>query len=163
MAENATIETVNTGETQTSTEKTFTQSQMDAIIGDRLARERSKYADYDSMKEKAAKFDELQEQGKTDLEKANERAEKLQKELDSLKSAETVRQIREKVSADTKVPVELLTGADEETCKKQAEAVLKFAKPAEYPGTRKTTVAHSTNTQADDSYRELARRLFGKE
>ena len=42
-------------------ERYFTQSEMDAIIGERLSRERNKYADYDSLKEKAGKYDELQE------------------------------------------------------------------------------------------------------
>ncbi len=44
-------------------EKTFTQGEMDAIIGERLAREREKYADYDILKAKAAKFDESVELG----------------------------------------------------------------------------------------------------
>ena len=39
-------------ETENQGQKTFTQAEMDAIIGDRLARERQKYADYDSLKEK---------------------------------------------------------------------------------------------------------------
>ena len=38
-------------------EKTFTQAEMDSIIEGRLAREREKYADYDSLKEKAGKYD----------------------------------------------------------------------------------------------------------
>ena len=40
------------GEQQT--ERTFTQVEMNAIISDRLTRERSKYADYDDLKAKAA-------------------------------------------------------------------------------------------------------------
>ena len=36
------------GEQQT--ERTFTQAEMNAIISDRLTRERSKYADYDDLK-----------------------------------------------------------------------------------------------------------------
>ena len=43
-------------------ERYFTQSEMDAIIGERLSRERNKYADYDSLKEKGyelVKVDEL--------------------------------------------------------------------------------------------------------
>lgn len=143
-------------------ERTFTQTEMDAIIGERLSRERSKYADYDSLKEKAAQFDETQEKGKTELQKAIEKSDALQKELDKLKSADTVRQVRAKVAEETKVPAELLTGNDEETCKKQAEAILKFAKPSGYPGTKKNTTTHTT-TQNDDAMRELARQLFRKE
>ena len=59
------------GEQQT--ERTFTQAEMNAIISDRLTRERSKYADYDDLKAKAAQFDASQEAGKTELQKANEK------------------------------------------------------------------------------------------
>ena len=38
---------------QPQEERTFTQSEMNAIIQDPLNRERSKYADYDTLKEKA--------------------------------------------------------------------------------------------------------------
>lgn len=37
---------------QPQEERTFTQSEMNAIIQDRLNRERSKYADYDTLKAK---------------------------------------------------------------------------------------------------------------
>lgn len=143
-------------------EKTFTQAEMDAIIEGRLAREKQKYAEYDSLKEKADKYDEIQEKSKTELEKANEKTAELQKELDKLKSADTVRQAREKVAKETNVPAELLTGNDEESCKKQAEAILKFAKPKSYPGT-KTNSKKITNSQHDDSaMREFAHLIFGK-
>ena len=51
-------ETVNqANQTAEQPERTFTQAEMDAIIRDRLSRERSKYADYDDIKAKAQKFD----------------------------------------------------------------------------------------------------------
>lgn len=113
-------------------DKTFTQAEVDSIIEGRLAREHEKYADYDSLKDKAGKYDEMQAKGKTDLEKEKEKSSSLEAELNKLKKADTVRQAREKVAKDTSVPVELLTGEDEETCKKQAEAIMKFAKPKSY-------------------------------
>lgn len=48
-------------------QKTFTQEELDAIIAERLGRERQKYADYDSLKQKAGKYDEQQEANKTEL------------------------------------------------------------------------------------------------
>ena len=50
-----------------------TQEKFDEAIKERLARERAKFADYDELKAKAAKFDEAEEARKSDLEKANER------------------------------------------------------------------------------------------
>lgn len=134
----AEIITENSGHTEESG-KTFTQAEMNAIIEGRLAREREKYSDYDSLKEKAGKFDEIQEANKTEIQKANEKAEALAKELESLKASNTIKAAREKVAKETEVPVELLTGNDEESCKAQAEAILKFAKPKSYPSTKTTS------------------------
>lgn len=54
----------------------------------------------------------------------------LQAELASMKHAESVRLVREKVSGEKKVPANLLTGETEETCAAQADAILAFAKTA---------------------------------
>lgn len=42
-----------------------TQAELDRIIGERLARERSKFADYEALQQKASRFDELEEAKKT--------------------------------------------------------------------------------------------------
>ena len=47
---NETVEQENPATQEEREERTFTQSEMDAIIRDRLARERGKYADYDAVK-----------------------------------------------------------------------------------------------------------------
>ena len=51
-------------------EKTFTQSELNAIVADRLSRERGKYSDYEELKTKAAQFDAAEEARKTELQKA---------------------------------------------------------------------------------------------
>lgn len=128
-------ETVNqdTQQTAAELERTFTQSEMDAIIRDRLKREREKYADYDALKEKAGRFDAAEEAQKSELQKATERADALQAQLDSMLKADNVRKIREKVAHETGVPATLLNAEDEETCKAQAKAIMEFAKPGAYP------------------------------
>lgn len=113
--------------------KTFTQAELDNIVADRLKRERAKYEGFDELKEKAAKFDEFEAANKSELQKATERAEKLELELNTLKKAESVRTIREKVATETGIPTNLLTAETEEECKAQAESILAFAKPSEYP------------------------------
>ena len=85
------------------------------------------------MKEKAEQFDKLQEANKSALEKANERANKLESELAEIKKANEVREIRSKVSKESGVPLELLTADSEEECKRQAEAINAFAMPKSYP------------------------------
>lgn len=46
------------------------QAELDRIIADRLARERSKFADYNDLKAKAARADELEQQHKSETERA---------------------------------------------------------------------------------------------
>lgn len=56
-------------------DKTFTQADIDRVVQERLARERSKFGDYDDLKAKAAKLDELEAENQSVLEKAQTRAE----------------------------------------------------------------------------------------
>lgn len=124
-------ETVNQ---ETATEvKTFTQDELNAIVADRLDRERKKYEGFEDLKAKAEKFDEIEAANKTELQKATERAEKLEQELNGMKQAETLRGIRDKVAKETGVPAELLTGTTEEECTTQAKSIMEFAKPSTYP------------------------------
>ena len=134
---------------------------MDAIIEGRLAREKQKYADYEDLKEKAGKYEVLKNSSKTEAEKTAEQIADLQKQLEGLTKEKTVSQARSKVAAEMKVPVELLTGEDEETCKKQAKAILNFAKPTNYPGTRSNNKPHTNESHVDDGMRAFAQQLFG--
>lgn len=61
------------GQQDPDSEKTFTQAELEKIVGERLARERSKYGDYDTLKAKASKFDEVEQANKTELEQARDR------------------------------------------------------------------------------------------
>jgi len=134
------METVNqvneeTTNQEQNAERTFSQSELNAIIEDRLKRDREKYADYNELKAKAAKFDKIEEESKTELQKATERAEALQAELDGIKSAEAIRVMRDEVSTATGVPANLLTGSTKEECEAQAEAIRAYATPT-YPNLR---------------------------
>lgn len=140
--------------------KTFTQEEVNAMIGKRVNEITAKYADYNDLKEKAGKYDEIAESNKTELQKATERANALQKQLDGITKANTIRDARDKVAKEMGIPADLLTGDDEETCKKQAEAMLKHFKPKSYPGTRKNE-SGKTGADSDESMREFARSIFG--
>jgi hypothetical protein len=136
-------------------EKTFSQAELDAIIGDRLKRERDKYSDYEALKEKATRFDEIEEASKTELQKATERAKKLQSELDQMKRADEIRTVREKVANEYGVPINLLSGESEEICTEQAKAILEFKQSTPYPqikdgGEIQNTVKGSTRQQFAD-------------
>ena len=104
--------------------RTFTQDEVNAIVADRLTRERAKYADYDDLKGTAGRADE-----------ADSRAAALQQQLDAMKADNDRREMKQRVSAATGVPAALLSGATDEECTAQAQAILKFSAPA-YPNVR---------------------------
>ena len=117
-------------------EKTFTQAELDAVVQDRLDREKKKIAEYgdlDELKRKAEQFDKIEEESKSELEKANEKAASLQAKLDQLERENQVKTIREEVSKETGVPAHLLTADTKEACEEQAKDIMSFAKPASYP------------------------------
>ena len=139
MSETVNQETAAANAAQTPPEspagKTFTQAELDAILTDRLARERAKYPDYEALKAKAAKFDAAEEAGKSELQKLTEQAAKEKARADALQKQIDTTNARTKVAAETGVPASLLTGETEEECKKQAEKLVAWRGPTGYPDT----------------------------
>lgn len=152
MSDIATVTTQENGEGQN---RTFTQDEVNAIVGKRVAEEKGKYSDYEDLKAKAAKYDEAEEANKSELQKATERANNLESELVALRKENEVRVMRETVSKETGIPSNLLTGDTEEACKAQAEAIKAYAQPSSYPkvkdgGEISTNHAESTKQQFAD-------------
>lgn len=113
-------------------ERTFTQADVDRIVTKRL----SDFSDYEELKAKAAKYDEAEEANKSELQKAIDRANALQSQLDDLQQRDTVRQVRDEVSKETGVPASLLTASTKEECEAQAKAIAEYkaqTAPSAYP------------------------------
>lgn len=110
----------------TAEERTFTQAELNEIVGDRLARERKKYADYDELKDKAQQLEEIQQE-----------AECVRQQYDELTKSIAVKEMRQKVSKATDVPVnvlELLHCDTEEEYTTQAQVIKEYARTApRYP------------------------------
>ena len=66
---------------------------------------------------------------------AQKQIEALTAELNGMKTAESIRLVREKVANEKKVPASLLSGETEEVCAKQADEILAFAQP-KYPSVK---------------------------
>lgn len=86
-----------------------------------------------SNSDKATAYDELQEQSKTELEKAREQAASYKRQVDELNAKAERDAARAKVAKDTGVPAELISGDDEESMRAFAEAVAKWGKPPAGP------------------------------
>lgn len=115
-----------------------------------------------SNSEKATAYDELQEQSKSELQRAQEKAKRAEDELAELKAKAELAETRAKVAKDTGVPAELISGDDEESMRAFAEAVAKWGKPSSAPRTRRPgSFSADAGDGRDAARRELARRLFG--
>lgn len=64
----------NQNNQQQNAGKTFTQAELDAIIQDRLTRERQKYADYEKLKAAAAELDKIKQSQMTETERLTKAA-----------------------------------------------------------------------------------------
>lgn len=157
---NETVKQETNTESMETENKTFTQEEVDRIIGERLGREKAKFADYDDLKEKAAKFDEIEEANKTELQKATEKAESLQAELDSLKKAEEIRLMKEAVSTETGVPVALITATEKEAAMEQANAIKQYADPG-HPTVRDAgEVTHTKKQSTREQFSDWFEKQF---
>lgn len=126
MAVTETVNQENGTESVEIQERTFTQAELDEIVKSRVAKERAKYANFEELQQKASKFDEMEEANKTELQKATEKANALQKQLDDMNKANEVRNIRDKVANETGVPATLLMGETEEDCMNFAKNILAY-------------------------------------
>ena len=68
------------------------------------------------------------------LKEAQDQAAQYKAELDSMKLAEGLREMRGKVAKAKNIPAELLTGDTEEACTAQADKILAFVKVPAAPG-----------------------------
>ncbi|VEG28038.1 capsid assembly scaffolding protein Gp46 family protein [Actinomyces howellii] len=103
------------------------QEELDRIIGERLARERAKFSDYDALKTKAAAFDQAAEASKTAEERAADRlakAEARATEAEARAAQAEAAAMRAEVAATKGVPVGFLTGATREEADKAADELL---------------------------------------
>ena len=113
------------------------QEDLDRIIEKRLARERAKFADYEEVKAKAAKVDEIEEEKKSDLQRALDQIEALKAEAEQSKAAAAQAEravLVEKVAASKGVPAKYLSGDSEDDLVASADAFLEdvsaIAKPS---------------------------------
>ncbi len=115
------------GTQQQETPKTFTQEEVNELMGKVRRETREKYADYDDLAKKSKAYDDAQEAAKSELEKAQEAAAAAKAEADALRAEKAHAQLVAKVSAATGVPASLISGDDEESMTATAKAIAAFA------------------------------------
>lgn len=134
-------------------ERTFTQAEVDRMIGDRLKREGIAEA-----KQKAAQYDALQESSKSEIEKLAEQVASLTKAQQDADA----KALRYRVAAQHQLSTEdadlFLTGADEETITAQAKRLADRGQTK--PGSNYAPNEGKQPKQPADPLREFTRQLF---
>ena len=137
-------------------ENLLSQTQVDDVIEKRLERERGKYADYDTLKEKAGKVDTIAKEYEDKLKTKETEVSELTKSLGSAKlETEKVKIVHEfKLSDELS---EFVTGDTADDMRAKAEKLAKGVAGG------KVTVSKSQKPggKTSDS-KELAKGLFGK-
>lgn len=105
------------------------REELDRIIGDRLARERARYSDYEDLKKKAAAYDKAEDEKKTAEQRAADRLTDLEAKTaaaEARAAAAEAAALRAEIAADKGVPADFLTGTDRTDIEKRAKALLEW-------------------------------------
>jgi len=147
------------------------QQELNAALKDRLDRERAKFKDYNELKAKAAKLNDIEQANLSELEKASGRITTAESERDTAKQ-EAMR-VRKAVQHGLSIEVadEFLTGTDEETLDAQAKrlsdlmaekATAEADRKKKHPIVSKEGTSTETGTTTEEDDRAFARGFFGK-
>lgn len=121
------------GECNEPEPKSFTQEQVDQIVERRLAKERGKYKDYDELKSKAMRLDEMENAGKSELDKLKESNAALRKQIDDAAAEKQHAEWVSEVAKDKGVPAELLRGSTKDELEAHADLLQAALHPASKP------------------------------
>ena len=114
--------------TTTEVGKTFTQDQLDHIVGERVAKERAKYGDYNDLKSAAQKLAEIEASKKSEVERLTTERDGVKTEAQ--RTAEENMRLR--VALEKGIPAELidrLRGGTKEELESDADQLLELVKP----------------------------------
>ena len=144
--------------------KSFTQEQVDQIVEKRLAKERGKYKDYDELKSKAMKLDEMENAGKSEIDKLKESNAALRKQIDDAAAEKQHAEWVSEVAKDKDVPAELLRGGSKEELEAHADLLRAALHPASKPPRVKNQTGSPSHQNNNKDAEELSyiHQLLGK-
>lgn len=91
-------------------QKSFTQEQVNALLAQQKRSVAEKFADYDNVKAKAAKLDEIEQSSKSELQKLAEENATLKTRVESFERDQQVKQWAAEIVKDSPVPASALRG-----------------------------------------------------
>lgn len=144
-------------------EKTFTQADVDRVVGERLAREKEKFGDYDDLKAKAERLKEIEDANKSESQKLTDQIAALQKQI-AEKDAEVAKasltSLKTSVAASKGVPAAGLTGTTKEELEASADELIAWRDankpPRKPPAGLKSGASSNGDTSANAMERAAA-------
>ncbi|MDF2968954.1 MAG: hypothetical protein K0Q93_2732 [Nocardioidaceae bacterium] len=143
--------------------KTFTQDEVNAFLAEDRRKVQARYADYDDLKTKASKLDEIERNNLSEVERLRAESERIANDL----ATERATRLRLEIASAHEITGDdlvLLTATDEETLRAQAAriqakntAAATAAGSAPLPGQGTPATAPTTGSVAagEDLYRQL--------
>jgi hypothetical protein len=119
-----------TGGTTSGFTPPATQEAFDRIIGERVARTKAQYADYDDLKTKAEKFDAAEQANLSELEKERKRAEVAEQKAAAYEAKEQRAKWAVEIVKDSSVPASALRGSTKEELAEHFEQLKALVTPA---------------------------------
>ena len=139
-----------------------TQDDLNKVIAERISRERAKFADYKDVKAKADRLDSLEAANKSEAQKVAERIAALESENARIQSEALRSRIQAKHGISDEDADLFLTGTDEATLTRQAEALAGKAADRKKQSNVVPTEGKATPPPAGDEMREFTRGLFNR-
>lgn len=137
------------------------QEELDRIIGERVKRERDKFADYEDLKAKAKQVDDAEQAKKSAEQKLADRIAALEAELGKSQQDATRARIQAKYKVSDDDAELFLTAGDAEGLEKQAKALSDRIADRKAKGPVVTSQKGGDDrTPKADPMRELARKVF---
>lgn len=133
------------------------QEDLNRIIGERV--KRAKPADYDDLKAKAAKLDEIEQANKSEAQKLAEAKAALERDLEKAKAEAMRLRIAAKFGISDEDADLFLTGTDEATLTKRAERLAQRAEDRKKTGNYVPREGTNPKPPASDE-REFVRQFF---
>lgn len=166
MSENNDVK--NTAAAGNSTEKMLSESEVNRIVQERLAREREKFADYEALQQKASKLTELEEANQSEIEKAQKRAEEAEaraKKIEDDLKQERLAGLRSRIAREKGVPekrVKYVIGETEEEIESSATDLAGETEPSPSPGFVPTAGTGGSAPDHEGAAAERAKAWLGR-
>lgn len=139
------------------------QDDLNRIIGERVARAKAKFADYEDVKAKAARLDELEQASKSEADKVADRIAALERELETTRSGAMRARVQAKFGIADEDADLFLTATDEATLTKQAERLAERTADRKKTGSRDPFAGRTPSKPGDDPMRDFARQLIKRD